>query len=117
MTQPVRNGDNRRPLGIGLIVVLAVCLGAPFVALLWVGSYTRVEPRLWGFPFFYWYQFLWVFLTAGLTYLAYRLLQSARGPRGGDGPGGAGGGSADGPTDLTDAADSPDGSTTQEVPL
>jgi hypothetical protein len=30
------------------------------------------EPTLGGFPFFYWYQILWVFLTAGLTYLINR---------------------------------------------
>jgi fatty-acid desaturase len=30
------------------------------------------EPTLGGFPFFYWYQILWVFLTAGLTWLINR---------------------------------------------
>jgi hypothetical protein len=29
---------------------------------------------LWGFPFFYWYQLLWVFITAGLVSAAYRLV-------------------------------------------
>ena len=31
-----------------------------------------------GFPFFIWYQFLWVFLCSGLTYAAYRLVLVAR---------------------------------------
>jgi len=35
----------------------------PFVALLWVPFYNSIEPTLWGIPFFYWYQFLWVPLT------------------------------------------------------
>ena len=28
----------------------------PFVAMLWVPSYNRIEPELGGIPFFYWYQ-------------------------------------------------------------
>ena len=34
--------------------------------------------KLWGFPFFYWYQLLWVFIASGCTYLAYRLVHNAR---------------------------------------
>ena len=33
----------------------------------------------WGFPFFFWYQFLWVFICSALTFAAYRLTLSARG--------------------------------------
>ena len=76
MTQPVRDRGSRRSLSPVLMVVIAVCLVAPFVALCWVGSYAKVEPTLAGFPFFFWYQLLWVFLTAGLTYLAYLILES-----------------------------------------
>ena len=36
----------------------------PFVALLWVPFYNRIDPVLFGIPFFYWYQFLWVLLTS-----------------------------------------------------
>jgi hypothetical protein len=32
-----------------------------------VPFYNRVEPSLAGIPFFYWYQFSWVPLAAGLT--------------------------------------------------
>lgn len=60
----------------------AVLLIAPFVALLWVTSYAKDEPRLWGFPFFYWYQFLWVLLSALFTYTAYRLVRSTEQTRG-----------------------------------
>ena len=38
----------------------------PFIALLWVPFYNFLEPALWGVPFFYWYQFLWVILTSVL---------------------------------------------------
>ena len=41
-------------------------LALPFVALLWVPFYNAIEPTLWGIPFFYWYQFLWVILTSVL---------------------------------------------------
>jgi membrane protein implicated in regulation of membrane protease activity len=55
-----------------------VLLMIPVVGLLWVGSYARVEPTLAGFPFFIWYQFVWVFLCSACTYAAYRLVLKAR---------------------------------------
>jgi len=45
----------------------------PFVALLWVPFYNSIEPSLWGIPFFYWYQFLWVFVTSGLIVWVHRM--------------------------------------------
>ena len=47
----------------------------PYIALLWVGSYNSVEPTLFGIPFFYWYQLLWVIIGAaiiGFVYLVER---------------------------------------------
>jgi hypothetical protein len=44
----------------------------PYVGLLWVPFYNHVEPRLFGFPFFYWYQLLWVPISALLTWIVYR---------------------------------------------
>lgn len=49
-----------------------VLLLIPFVALLWVPFYNDAEPAFMGFPFFYWYQFLWVPLTSLLIYAVYR---------------------------------------------
>jgi hypothetical protein len=43
----------------------------PFVTLGWPPFYNTIEPDLFGIPFFYWYQFLWVFLTPVLTWLVY----------------------------------------------
>ncbi|MEU4171124.1 DUF3311 domain-containing protein [Streptomyces sp. NPDC026665] len=54
-------------------VVIALCLLAPFVAMLWVGSYTKTDPAFIGIPFFYWYQLLWVPLSTLLTVIAYQL--------------------------------------------
>jgi len=47
----------------------------PFAALLWVPFYNDREPSFAGFPFFYWYQFLWVPLTSLLIYLVYRRIK------------------------------------------
>jgi len=43
----------------------------PILAVLWVPSYNSVEPQLAGIPFFYWYQLLWIVISAGLTLFAY----------------------------------------------
>jgi hypothetical protein len=61
-----------------LLIVASILLAIPVVALLWVDSYARVEPTLAGFPFFIWYQFLWVFLCAACTWSAYRVVRIAR---------------------------------------
>jgi hypothetical protein len=73
--------DPRTGQRTGLIALAGVLLAIPIIALLWVGSYDRVEPRLAGFPFFFWYQFAWVFLCSAFTYSAYRLIRAARGQR------------------------------------
>lgn len=44
----------------------------PFFALLCVPLYNVREPMLWGFPFFYWYQLMWLPLSALITYFVYR---------------------------------------------
>jgi hypothetical protein len=43
----------------------------PWVFLMWPASYMRWEPTLYGIPFFFWYQFAWVFITSGLTAIVY----------------------------------------------
>lgn len=43
----------------------------PFIATLWVPFYAGADPKLGGVPFFYWYQFLWVILSAALTAVVY----------------------------------------------
>jgi hypothetical protein len=44
----------------------------PFLGLLNVSFYNKAEPVLWGFPFFYWYQLLWVPITVLLIWVVYR---------------------------------------------
>jgi predicted nucleic acid-binding Zn ribbon protein len=36
----------------------------PYVAMMWVPSYNRIEPQIAGIPFFYWYQLLWIVIGA-----------------------------------------------------
>lgn len=43
----------------------------PFIGLLWPPFYNHALPSLFGFPFFYWYQFLWVPITSLLIGLVY----------------------------------------------
>ncbi|NML47531.1 DUF3311 domain-containing protein [Ramlibacter sp. G-1-2-2] len=43
----------------------------PWIAMVWVPSYNRIDPQLWGFPFFYWYQLLWVLVSAVITGFVY----------------------------------------------
>lgn len=75
---PDRVHDSAPPARIGLLVAAGVCVAIPIVALMWVGSYAREDPKLGPFPFFFWYQFLWVFLTAGFVVAAYRLVLKGR---------------------------------------
>jgi hypothetical protein len=45
----------------------------PFIAVLWVPFYSSAEPMLYGVPFFYWYQLLWIILGAVIIGIVYRL--------------------------------------------
>ena len=43
----------------------------PVIAMAWVSSYNTVEPMIGGVPFFYWYQLLWIPVSAVLTFIVY----------------------------------------------
>lgn len=44
----------------------------PFVATLWMPFYASSSLPAWnGIPFFYWYQFLWIIISAVLTGVVY----------------------------------------------
>ena len=49
-------------------------LALPFIGLLWVPFYNQETPTLFGFPFFYWYQFLWVPITSLLIWIVFKNL-------------------------------------------
>jgi hypothetical protein len=48
----------------------------PYLGLLFPQVYARATPALFGFPFFYWYQFLWVILTSAILGVVYRKLKT-----------------------------------------
>jgi len=56
---------------VGLL--LAVGIVAPL--LVWV--YDSETPALGGFPFFYWFQFLLIPVVSALTFVAFKLSESA----------------------------------------
>jgi hypothetical protein len=43
----------------------------PFLGLLFPAAYAPVSLDLWGVPFFYWYQIVWLFASSALTALVY----------------------------------------------
>lgn len=43
----------------------------PFIGVLCVPAYNHIAPKLWGIPFFFWYQFAWVFVSATITAIVY----------------------------------------------
>ena len=53
-----------RVLGVVLLLI-------PFVALLIPQLYASRQPELFGFPFFIWYQFLWVIIGSVITGIVY----------------------------------------------
>ncbi|WP_369193772.1 DUF3311 domain-containing protein [Streptomyces djakartensis] len=67
--------SSRGPVVTPVRVVIGLCLVAPFVAMLWVGSYAKTDPAFIGIPFFYWYQMAWVLISTALTMTAYKLWQ------------------------------------------
>ncbi|MEU0007719.1 DUF3311 domain-containing protein [Streptomyces sp. NPDC006314] len=67
--------EMRPPVVTPTRVIIGLCLIAPFVAMLWVGSYAKTDPTFIGIPFFYWYQMLWVLISTMLTMVAYQLWQ------------------------------------------
>lgn len=58
--------NNRKPNAWWMVLLLA-----PFVGVLWVPFFNRVNPEISGIPFFFWYQFLWVVISAVVTALVY----------------------------------------------
>ncbi len=52
---------------------LLVFLLIPFIVLLWPPFYNYRDPYFIGVPFFYWFQLLWIIITAILTSVLYWL--------------------------------------------
>jgi hypothetical protein len=52
--------------GGGMLLWLLVPL-----IILYVPLYNRIEPTLFGFPFFYWFQLSWIFVSMIITAVVY----------------------------------------------
>lgn len=48
-------------------------LAIPYLAVLWIPSFNRLEPTLFGMPFFYWYQLVWVVISSVLIAVVFQL--------------------------------------------
>jgi uncharacterized membrane protein len=55
-------------------IVSGVLLAIGIVMPLIVPLYARADPALFGIPFFYWYQMLWVFIDAFLLWIVYAIV-------------------------------------------
>ncbi len=58
--EPERNGGGK----ILLLLLIPMLV-------LYVPLYNSIEPTLFGFPFFYWFQLLWIFVSMGVTAFVY----------------------------------------------
>ena len=62
------------PPAKGPLVAAGVCLIVAIVLPLLVWTYAKTDPKLWGSPVLFWYQFLLVFVSVAMTSVAYRLV-------------------------------------------
>ena len=70
-----RAGSGRRTTGAWAAV--AVLLGIGIVVPLCVFLYDSVTPTLWGFPFYYWFQFAMIPVVSVLTFVAFQVSLAA----------------------------------------
>ena len=73
MVQPQRRALNPRNAVIAGVLLVVAVIGA-----FWVPIYARSAPKLGDFPFFYWFQLIWMPVVMVLCYLAYLLLRTPR---------------------------------------
>jgi Protein of unknown function (DUF3311) len=67
--EETRQGGSERP-GRSRAVYWLFLL--PFAALLYPPLYAHADPHIWGIPFFYWYQAVWLGLTAAISVFIFR---------------------------------------------
>jgi hypothetical protein len=65
----------RGPARPGPYVIAGILIVIAIVMPLLVPMYARHDPVLWGLPFFYWYQLLWVFIASALLLIAYLIMR------------------------------------------
>ncbi len=58
------NGAKNGRSGVLLLLLVPMLV-------LWVPFYNSVEPTLFGFPFFYWFQLSWILVSMFITAFVY----------------------------------------------
>jgi Protein of unknown function (DUF3311) len=71
MAQHAPSGKSPATWGAVAALLIIAIMGT-----LWVPIYARSVPELGPFPFFYWYQLIWVPLTAAILWICYLLLRT-----------------------------------------
>jgi len=61
-----QNGNGAGDKGGGILLWLLVPM-----LVLYVPLYNTIEPTLFGFPFFYWFQLAWIFVSMIITAFVY----------------------------------------------
>jgi hypothetical protein len=64
----MRVADKKKRKGFRPLYLLLLL---PYIAMMWVPSYNRIEPEIAGVPFFYWYQLVWIVLGAAVMLPVY----------------------------------------------
>jgi hypothetical protein len=59
-------------------VILALLILIPAVINLSTPLYNRIEPQLFGIPFFYWFQTVWLALCSGFYLVFARVMNEAK---------------------------------------
>jgi hypothetical protein len=73
MIQPALSGKSpATQFTVTVLLIVAI------VGTLWVPIYARATPKLGPFPFFYWYQLIWVPVSSVLCWICYLLLKAPR---------------------------------------
>jgi hypothetical protein len=68
-------GAARRKFAVPAVNLLLL---VPLIGVLIPSIYNHREPELLGFPFFYWYQLLWVPISVVCTVIVYRATRGKR---------------------------------------
>jgi uncharacterized membrane protein len=77
MTQHATGAQGARAGTGGAWALVAVLLGIGIVVPLLVFLYDSESPTLWGFPFYFWFQFAMIPVVSALTFAAFKLSEAA----------------------------------------
>jgi hypothetical protein len=69
------DNPTRGPAKPGPYITAGLLLAIGIVMPLLVPMYAHRSPELWGLPFFYWYQLLWVPMESLLVWITYLIVR------------------------------------------